>query len=562
MAAQPLTPEGWTALAPDATSRVIYVSSSQGDDANSGLSPSSPVRSIAAGYDLLRDGFPDWLLLCRGDEWKEPFPNWQKSAGSTSKYMVIGAYGKSPGGARPHIYAGQAAGFDSLSQSPRRGLALTGIHFTSDGTGVSEAAGIEFLDNWGHILIEDCFIERFKDNIVVEPVTPGNRVRDVKIRRCIIVDSYHTGPGHSQGVYLGSCDEWLLEECVLDHNAANKQTIFCHNVYVHQSCGPGVFRGNISSRACSHGVQQRPGGVCENNLMLRNPMSILVGRSQDYPTTANVVRYNVVQDGHDINPNELRAGAIDISDVPQALVELNIVTNQRSGTGNAFGISMTRALNVTVRDNVVYRWTIPGTGVGKALVWSDSSGGVCPVRRNRFQQVDGGMTVAHEFGCAYSPNFAYSGNQYFSLNPLNGYLWFGDVQGFLTNEQWLELTHETGASFNPVSFPDASRTIEKYSKLLGSGGSLESFLTEARRQSRTFWRPEYSAPVVNRWFRVGYAVFCPADFDHNHVLNSLDIAAFMTAFSTNDPRADVNADGVLNILDYVAFNGLLAQGCP
>ena len=51
---------------PSPTARIIYVSSSEGNDLNSGLSPSAPVRTLEAGYDLLRDGQPDWMLLKRG----------------------------------------------------------------------------------------------------------------------------------------------------------------------------------------------------------------------------------------------------------------------------------------------------------------------------------------------------------------------------------------------------------------------------------------------------------------------------------------------------------------
>src|SRR5690606_6289182 len=61
--------DGWAELAPTVDSRSVYVSSSGGDDRNDGLSPESPKRTIRAGYGLLRDGPPDWLLLRSGDTW-------------------------------------------------------------------------------------------------------------------------------------------------------------------------------------------------------------------------------------------------------------------------------------------------------------------------------------------------------------------------------------------------------------------------------------------------------------------------------------------------------------
>jgi hypothetical protein len=55
--------EGWTILTPSPDSRVVYISTSMGNDANSGMTEASPKRTIAAGYQLLRDGYPVWLLL-------------------------------------------------------------------------------------------------------------------------------------------------------------------------------------------------------------------------------------------------------------------------------------------------------------------------------------------------------------------------------------------------------------------------------------------------------------------------------------------------------------------
>src|SRR6185436_13199158 len=62
---------GWTVITPSTDSRIIYVSSSGGADTNSGLSKTTPKKTIAAGKALLRNGYPDWLLLKRGDSFNE-----------------------------------------------------------------------------------------------------------------------------------------------------------------------------------------------------------------------------------------------------------------------------------------------------------------------------------------------------------------------------------------------------------------------------------------------------------------------------------------------------------
>ena len=74
-----LNPSGWTTVTPSPNSNVIYVSSSSGDNSNTGLSPSSPVQTIGKGESLLRSGFGDELLLKRGDVWHSSFGRWIKS---------------------------------------------------------------------------------------------------------------------------------------------------------------------------------------------------------------------------------------------------------------------------------------------------------------------------------------------------------------------------------------------------------------------------------------------------------------------------------------------------
>jgi hypothetical protein len=55
---------------------------------------------------------------------------------------------------------------------------------------------------------------------------------------------------------------------------------------------------------------------------------------------------------------------------------------------------------------------------------------------------------------------------------------------------------------------------------------------------------------------------CPADFNADGNLDILDFVAFQSLFLAQDPAADCNADGALNILDFVCFQQLFQAGCP
>ncbi len=55
---------------------------------------------------------------------------------------------------------------------------------------------------------------------------------------------------------------------------------------------------------------------------------------------------------------------------------------------------------------------------------------------------------------------------------------------------------------------------------------------------------------------------CPADFNGDTVVNTLDVLAFLNAYTGGDPRADFNGDTVINTLDLLAFLNAYTAGCP
>jgi len=55
---------------------------------------------------------------------------------------------------------------------------------------------------------------------------------------------------------------------------------------------------------------------------------------------------------------------------------------------------------------------------------------------------------------------------------------------------------------------------------------------------------------------------CPGDVNGDGELSILDFIAFQGLFAANDPAADCNEDEMFNILDFVCFQGQFAMGCP
>lgn len=54
---------------------------------------------------------------------------------------------------------------------------------------------------------------------------------------------------------------------------------------------------------------------------------------------------------------------------------------------------------------------------------------------------------------------------------------------------------------------------------------------------------------------------CDADFNGDGAVNTLDVLAFLNAWSTGDPAADFNGDGAINTLDVLAFLNAWSAGC-
>ena len=98
---------GWSILTPQEDSRLIYVSSSVGDDANGEIyaprdiadvqNPGliKPFKTIASAIEHAREGYPDWILLQKGDEWEVPARIELRMGRSIQERSVITSYGTS-----------------------------------------------------------------------------------------------------------------------------------------------------------------------------------------------------------------------------------------------------------------------------------------------------------------------------------------------------------------------------------------------------------------------------------------------------------------------------------
>lgn len=527
-------PDGWTALSPSADSRLIFVSSSLGNDANSGASESQAVRTLARAYELLRHEYPDWILMRRGDVWvNEDFASslpgglWSKSGRSGEEPMVVTAYGPLSS-ERPKVLTGRGHGvraFDRSGNAIGSHLAFVGLHFEPHLRSVTDhPIGFWWMTEGSeNLLIEDCYFSGYETNIILfgpDGVDFEDAIGNVRIRRSVLVDAWNAG-GHSQGLFAGWVDGLLIEECLLDRNGYNdsipgaEPTVFNRNMYLAHSRGV-VTRGNIDARGASGGIQQRTGGLSEMNLSLMNPLGITFGHPENRPelVATGAIRYNVVLDSNDIGgmPRGIGISAGGLSS--GVVIEQNVVTLNRSGTGVVRGImvgspdSRFPSGGHVVRDNVVHSWFEGDFGGdwgsrGTAFKVEEFTSDIV-VSNNSFQQPSSGYIMMVPTNGTLDPTWSFGQNLYYTTNESSRQVAAGPALiGF---QDWQSLSGDGGSVFGTAAFPSPDRNLVSYMSSIGDAASREVFLDLARGQRRGAWRDDLMAYPVIDYIRDGFGL--------------------------------------------------------
>jgi hypothetical protein len=523
--------DGWTNFAPSPDSRIIYVSSSTGNDANDGLSTATPKRTINAGRALLRTGYPDWILFKRGDTFSEN--GWEVGGyggRSASEPQVWGAYGD---GARPvftPVPGSGGAGFQ-FNWSPSH-VAVVGLHMVGEpaggGSGLQIYTSSHPIQNF---LIEDCVIEGFKDNLNIQG-SSSNRVRNVVIRRCVVVDAYPVGTAHSQGAYINYIDGLLIEECLFDHNGwknadRSDATIFNHNLYISSGNLNVTVRRNVIARASSHGLQLRCGGVIEGNLFLQNPLGAQLGGGDPNPDShtngiVGEITGNVIMEGLDINPSNPRGTGILCLNVGTGgtVVRDNIVANTNvTNDVNAYGLSVIVndtaygqgvGFNSTnVSGNIFYNWRggVILSGASSSPPWPSTFN---TVAGNVFENNDVQVPLASGSGrpamtvlfASQPGHYQFRGNTYWSNLPSTQCLRYNNQP--MTFAAWAAATGDTDSALRQKTYANPTVSIGGYNAAQGGAATTEAFLGQARLQGRANWRREYKAAGAIEYIRAGF----------------------------------------------------------
>lgn len=519
---------GWTQFTASSDTRIIYVSDTDGNDATAefyapgdsevGSNPFLPsgtvqaYRTINAAKAALRNGFPDWILLKKGDTFTDQYFGLMNINGkNASEPILIGSYGVS--NERPRILTGSNNLISFTGAASH--IAISGLYAEPHTrTGSDEPSAINILNApFNSFLVEDCYFNLFCIHLVVQDYSGSSSYSHsgFTARRNTIVNGYQTGGGGG-GVYMHHIENILFEENLIDHNgwsatiSGADATGFSHNTYFQSSCNNLTFKDNIVSRASAVGIGARCGGIVENNLALSNPRNLFVGSfdpSQiNWPTegVSGEVKHNVIL-GARIEPYDPGNG-ITIDRVRDVEISENIVAHfTETGTYNT-AIGLDHIEDVTIRQNIVYRWgnnQTSGFDFATGLQFGTNKQGVMLIDSNDIQLENSQAYCVNTNGSF--TNLTFRGNRYH--NVVNAPDWF--AAGNYTS--WITASGETGSSQLDVAYPDPERNISTYLASIGESGGLEEFITLRKQLSKNNWDSRFTAMTVNDYIREGFGIF-------------------------------------------------------
>jgi len=542
---------GWSIITPSEDSRLIYVSSSMGDDQTAeyyaprditdlddpGLI--KPYKTIEAANANTREGFPDWLILRQGDAWEVNELIRLKKGRSVAERSVVTSYGLT--GVRPIIKSDANEIFRIWSN--RSYLAVSGIAFyahkrdpeSGDFSGwgqTSETTAIRMYSpkgtSMGSILLEGNDFNYFSKGI---SINGGGDVFDVVIRRNTIRNAYSES-AHSQGIYAEHTSA-LLEENVFDHNGWYKKQVdtgneksegqanmFNHNTYFAKSFG-SKFLGNIFLRSSS--IQNKwtassdsDAGIdsirssdlwMEDNVYVGGEIGISAGGNTDFNTGPRWKNITIINNvmlaiGRDQPTNRTLGWNIEATDWDGGLICGNYVLHTDNPLiTNVLGIRLKgHSSGVIISENTIHGLITPTPGSKTGAITVDSAPKEnITISDNNLQLTESSMRV---IAADRLDAILFQGNKYFS--DANSSEWFRSDGVSYGIESWRSVSGDVNSTVALDSFLEPRRTFESYLLSIGLTTSIDGFSQLAANQSKTNWSVDFTAQSVLNYIREGY----------------------------------------------------------
>lgn len=287
-------PDGWSVIPLGVGKKCIFVASASatpaGNDANSGLTPNSPVLTYGGGIGVGMNA-GDHMLFHRGDTFNlsASIYNWPNGASAIAKSM-IGAYGPVTV-AKPHFICnppgGSGTGFNAFAMEHGGGAGVSNNCLMS--LHVTYASRVDDNQNsfWvfsyaagqDGVHCEDLSDDGAAGSLVVQ-VAGGFRGVNGVFRRCMFAHAHNasTGTGdHCQAIFIDAYDGALVEDLVLVENGRDYTgglSVYSHNLYITEHCSNITARNILAIRG---DMQTRPGGLWERLCVIESQLGFTAG---------------------------------------------------------------------------------------------------------------------------------------------------------------------------------------------------------------------------------------------------------------------------------------------
>ena len=101
-------------------------------------------------------------------------------------------------------------------------------------------------------------------------------------------------------------------------------------------------------------------------------------------------------------------------------------------------------------------------------------------------------------------NVDYTNNRYFTNKTASQWFDIGNVSK--SYAQWLTESGETGSTDTEVTYTDPDRDEITYMTSIGETATFEAFITACRAQRKGAWDTNFTAAVINDYFRAGFGL--------------------------------------------------------
>ena len=535
-------------LASPAMAATYYVSSSDGNDGDDGLSEVNAKATFASAHTAATSGVANSILLKRGDTFTLSGSNTvSKSGGSVSTRLTISAYGS---GADPIINGTALTGTNGCFNISGSYVTLEEMYCYGDGGG---GRGFNVSDSHGEdILIQDCTFTMFNIGGVMQTTDSigSDDIKDVHLRRNIITRNFGSGSNSAKGLYVAYIRGLIIEDCLIDGNgwttadpATWADNGMNHNMYLTNGCrsaganstAPDLLfavRRNIISRADTYGLKYQPNGgtagqtEVANNCFANNgwhfqcggspnegyagvPVSVADNTVSGFIANANGHPYGVgvlvagIDSGEIVRNLIVNCGDIDTASSAFSLASRNLDSDDDVGVIDTVIGGSEADRNVIFGWYGVFRHLAPSVGDLDPLPTNLYSG--CEFSYNEVQasKSDDTQRIANVYDLNDGNNPSFHHNTYWHENLTDGSR-FRTESTNVTFAAWQAATGDSTSTETEVTYTDNTRTAEGYVTTILAYADWEEFITHIETVGVSAAGTDHGADAINDWLREGF----------------------------------------------------------